>query len=184
MEKVIAVSLLGALHGSLFKWLSSDARKMLKYLDDFEKNENDEDAFEFTGKVSSPVDIVFLTQKKNGTTKHDIPNNNLYGMEDGAEGPSQNLKFYVHPDAHVTVKYDVAGDDITTSGQIIRASYLVGPSQMSILGTKKGKFVDVRWVSTRSPMYIRGVLEQEIQQCAMQSAGAAVLSLALLICYY
>lgn len=183
MEKLVAVTLLGVLHGSLFKWLSSDARKMLKYLDDFESTDN-EDKFEFTGKVSSPVDIVFLTQKKNKTTKHDIPNNNRYGLEDGAQGPTQNLKFYVHPEAHVMVKYDVAGDDITTSGQVIQAAYLVGPSEMTILGNKKGKFVDVRWVSTRSPMYIRGILEQDIQQCAMQSVGAAVLSLALLITYY
>lgn len=183
MEKLVAVTLLGALHGSLYRWLSSDARKMLKYLDDFESSA-DEDKFEFTGKVSSPVDIVFLTMKKEKTTKHDIPNNNRYGMEDGAEGPSQNLKFYVHPEAHVMVKYDVAGDDITTSGEIIRAAYLVGPSEMTILGNKKGKFVDVRWLSTRSPMYIRGVLEHDIHQCAMRSVGAAVLSLALLITYY
>ena len=161
-----------------------DNKETLKMLDYLKK----EKKFKIVGEVTNPGgDIVFISQRTvGGKPVHDIPNGNVWtsgGDPVFEEEEAERLVWYVNPGAHINLKYDVSGEDFTKDGKTIRTACVVGPIKLTIMGTKKGKHINVEWVSTKSVLEVQKVLREELRRSLICYAAAAGL-VSSLICFY
>lgn len=151
---------------------------------EFLKKDNE---FKLKGEVSNPGgDIVFITQRTvGGSLIHDIPKGNKWGGPGGeplmTDEEGDELIWYVSTGAHINVQYDVSGEDITKDGKTIRTACIIGPTELTVMGTRKGRHVNVQWVSSKSAAEVEAVLREELRRSLILYAAATGLVSALCI---
>lgn len=163
---------IGVSSAAMWHYDNEETKKKLDYIETV-GNKN----FKFNGQVDNPgADIVFISQRSGGKPIHDIPKGNVM-TEDGASVLTDELVWYVSPGAHITIRYDVSGEDFSRAGETIRTACVIGPADLTIYGTRKGKHVNVEWVSSKPVDEIKLVLQEELQKSLiMYAVGAGLLS--------
>lgn len=168
---------IGVSSAAMWYYDNRETKKMLDYIATVgDKN------FKFNGQVDNPgADIVFISQRsqRSGPPIHDIPKGNTMEGVMLTDEEMDEMVWYVSPGAHINVRYDVSGEDFNRSGETIRTACVIGPADLTIYGTRKGKHVNVEWVSSKPVDEIKLVLQEELQRSLIvYAAGAGMLSAA------
>lgn len=93
----------------------------------------------------------------------------------------EEMIFQVHPDAIVKVNYDHKDSELLNH-IVTTTSKLIGPTSLYIYGRSKGKYVNVDWVSTTSPVGIALQYRDSITR-THQICGAIAVGLLSLVFY-